>query len=413
LVTSWPTLRTEGRARSRASRLELKGKDSHDRRVRRVLETAAIAEREDDANQMYKISNKLLRLELYERAWRLRLRSIGLKERGYIPEWDGGDLTDRTILIRNYAPRESIGEELRLARFIGPVAQRARRCIVLTEPRLVPLLRRTFATADVRPRGTEEAAAFAEADVAAYYELIAFHFAKTSEEMSGYFVPLSPDPLIVNSLRHRYRLKSEGPLIGISWWSSNAAKVLPDLQSWSPLLNWKEATFVSLQYGDIAHDLENLTKLADGRLIHDAEIDQLVNLDGFAAQIAALDAIVSINNTTVDVAGMLGAPVFHILDDKSFSIWPQSGSSSWYPTMRFLYQRDRPWPDVFAEARTSVEQALAMSSAQQHDSAKTCDVATPVPPEARNRVLEKVLSLRLGVSLSSPFGKLRRMWRPS
>jgi hypothetical protein len=127
-----------------------------------------------------------------------------------------------------------------------------------------------------------------------------------------------------------------------------------------PLLGWKSATFVSLQYGDIQKDLETLRELTGGRVIHDTEINQLVDLDGFAAQIAALDGLISISNTTIDMAGMLGVPTVHIRDDKlSSAIWPRSGPSPWYPDMIFLYRERRPWSEVFAEARTRLEQAIS------------------------------------------------------
>ena len=38
-----------------------------------------------------------------------------------------------------------------------------------------------------------------------------------------------------------------------------------------PLLGWKSATFVSLQYGDIQKDLEPLRELTGGRVIHDTD----------------------------------------------------------------------------------------------------------------------------------------------
>jgi hypothetical protein len=142
--------------------------------------------------------------------------------------------------------------------------------------------------------------------------------------------------------------------------SSNPDKFLPDLKSWVPLLGWKSATFVSLQYGDIQKNLETLRELTGGRVIHDTEINQLVDLDGFAAQIAALDGVISISNTTIDMAGMLGVPTVHIRDDNlSSAIWPRSGPSPWYPDMIFLYRERRPWSEMFAEARTRLEQVIS------------------------------------------------------
>lgn len=270
-----------------------------------------------------------------------------------LPQWDGSDLTDRSILL-TYAPRDTIGEELRLSRFIAPVASRARRCIVLAEPRLVPLLRRTFPGADVRPRGAE-GAAHAEADVAAYYQTVAAHHARSAEEMRRAFTPLRPDPARVTALRERYRSLSRGPLIGISWWSRTKRKEVPELQDWAPLLRWKDAGIVCLQHGDIESDVRQLQNMAGGRVIRDPEIDQFGDLDGFAAQIAALDAVVSISNTTIDMGGMLGAPTLHLRDDKYSPFWPPSGPSSWYPGMVFLYRQQRPWSEVLTEATTHLE----------------------------------------------------------
>ena len=331
--------------------------------IERILDTAATAEAEGDPDTMRSCSYKLIRYELYERAWELRVRAVRLKQQRPIPEWEGDDIAGRDILVESYAPKDRIGEELRLARFIAPVANRARRCIVLAEHRLVPLLRRSFPAVDVRPRGINDAAAFAEADVAAYYETIALRFGKNAEEIRRAFVPLRADPRRVTSIRQRYRRASDAPLIGLSWGSSNESKVLPSLEDWAPLLDWSAANFVSLQYGDIKRDLEVLRSFAGSRVIHDQEIDQLTDLDGFAAQIGALDAVVSISNTAIDMAGMLGVPTLHIRDDKSSAIWPQSGPSPWYPGMVFLYKQKRPWPELFAEARGLLEQMVSRVAA--------------------------------------------------
>jgi len=350
-------------ARWWCGRIKAAGNDmpaGHRRRkdlVKYAYETAAAAEASGDPEKMYGCTY-LIRLELYERAWTLRLRAAALTEQSSLPEWDGSDLADRTILIRAYNPRNRAGEELRMARFIAPLAKQGRRCLVLAEPRLVPILARSFPGIDVRPRGVDDSAAYAEADIAAYYETIALRFVKTGKDVSRAFVPLQADPARVAALRQRYKLDASGPLVGISWGSSNERKVLPPLESWAPLLDWPRATFVTLQYGNVERDLALLRGFG-GRVIQDTEIDQIVDLDAFAAQIAALDAVVSISNTTIDMAGMLHVPTLHIRGDKPSAIWPSTGPSPWYPDMVFLYRQSRPWPGVFAEAKARLKSMLA------------------------------------------------------
>jgi hypothetical protein len=62
---------------------------------------------------------------------------------------------------------------------------------------------------------------------------------------------------------------------------------------------------------------------------------------------------VSISNTTIDVAGMMGVPTVHVRDDNL-----SSAMSPWYTDMIFLYRERRPWSEVFAEARTRLEQVI-------------------------------------------------------
>jgi ADP-heptose:LPS heptosyltransferase len=44
-------------------------------------------------------------------------------------------------------------------------------------------------------------------------------------------------------------------------------------------------------------------------VFHDTDIDALISLDAFATQVAALDLVISVDNTTVHMAGALGKPV--------------------------------------------------------------------------------------------------------
>ena len=203
LVTWWRGGSKEKRRSERAP--PVKRRATREDFVKNALEIATTVEAEGNAEKMHRTSYKLLRLDLYQRAWELRTRAAELDQPSPLPEWDGSDLAGLSVLVRAYTPRDRVGEELRFARFIAPAARQARRCVVLAEPRLVPLLQRSFDGIEVRPRGIDDAAAFAEADVAAYYETIALHTVKTAEDMKRAFVSVAWRPERVGAIRQRYQ----------------------------------------------------------------------------------------------------------------------------------------------------------------------------------------------------------------
>jgi len=90
------------------------------------------------------------------------------------------------------------------------------------------------------------------------------------------------------------------PLLGISWGSSNGDKVVPDLQAGRQSSAGQGPNSSHSNMATSDSDLAVLQELSGGRVIHDPEIDQMADLDGFAAQIGALDGVVAISNTTID-----------------------------------------------------------------------------------------------------------------
>lgn len=114
------------------------------------------------------------------------------------------------------------------------------------------------------------------------------------------------------------------------------------LSDWSPVLRSSGATFVNLQYGDCADELSRLYQEIGVSVYCDDEVDPLVDLDAFAAQVAAMDLVISVSNTTVHFAGALGKPVWTLLPgggDGLLWYWGNEGERNlWYPTMRIFRQ---------------------------------------------------------------------------
>jgi hypothetical protein len=85
--------------------------------------------------------------------------------------------------------------------------------------------------------------------------------------------------------------------------------------------------------------LENQAAAAGAPILIDRSVDQLANMDVFSAQVAAMDLVVKIDNSTAHLAGALGIPVGLLLPFAPNWRWLQTREvSPWYPTMRLFRQ---------------------------------------------------------------------------
>ena len=324
--------------------------------VATAREAGLQAERIGDFNGMFAAGTHLERFEDFSLA--AHLLSVGgrLQVPSSLPEWDGSPLPGRTLLIIQRI--RHIGSPIRLARFLPQAALRAGRCIVIAEPRLVSLFGRSFPQLEVREdKGRGNAGGLPEADVIASHETLWLRLAGDGAALVQQFTPLRPDPALVELFRNKYGRGR--PLIGICWSSTNANKDLPGLADWAAFLSSLNATCVSLQYGNVAADVAELHSLSGREVIHDDTVDSLTDIDTFSAQVAAMDAVVTISNTGAHLAGALGKPMIVILDDKNHLMWPVQGQeTAWYPSARLVRRQARRWADVFGDVRLELAQQV-------------------------------------------------------
>ena len=146
-------------------------------------------------------------------------------------------------------------------------------------------------------------------------------------------------------------------IIGIAWHSANptaAAQKSTSLLEWGPLLQTPGAIFVSLQYGNHAAEVRAAEAAFGCRIVTDKTVDSLKDIDAFAAQVAAMDHVVSVSNTTVHVAGGLGVPTSVLLPKAFGKIWYwflERSDSPWYPSLTLHRQtRAGAWNDIIAAA---------------------------------------------------------------
>ncbi len=142
--------------------------------------------------------------------------------------------------------------------------------------------------------------------------------------------------------------------------------------------------FVNLQYGESAADLLDL-QTRHGVAIHDwPEGDPLIDLDDFAAKVAALDLVISVGNTTVHLAGALGVPVWVLLPTVPGWRWLIEGETNpWYASVRAIRQNQHGnWTTVFEEAARRLESIVGKQQANPSRPTESKGTATQSLPKA-------------------------------
>jgi len=159
---------------------------------------------------------------------------------------------------------------------------------------------------------------------------------------------LQPDPEERAAFRARY---CDGRrLVGLAWKTSNkktGRKRSIPLAVLAPLFALPNIRWISLQYGNF-DELEDEAKLSKSPVLIDRTVEQFGNLDRFAAQISAMDQVVTIDNSTAHLTGALGLPVWLMLPFAADWRWLLHRSDSpWYPTMRLFRQSTQgEWESV-------------------------------------------------------------------
>lgn len=287
------------------------------------------------------------------------LRDMGLPQ----PLWQGQDLTGKTLLLW---PEQGIGDDILQFSALAEVIAQAQTVHILCDPRMAPLLRRSMPQSLViHPKGEWMPAQLLRDDIdyqcstGTMLRYLRPDFASFPTRRQSY---LRPDSERVAAIRARYA-QLPGRKVGLAWHSKNRLnsvdKACP-LRLWRPILSLPGITFVNLQYGDVQDELDQIAQDLGVRIHHDGEIDQMRDMDGFLAQIAALDAVVSISNVTAHAAGAMGTPVLILLSANPLWVWfHDRADSPWYPRARlFRQQRLGEWQPVVEQAAAALPALL-------------------------------------------------------
>ena len=299
-----------------------------------------------------------------EHEWRWRRKNISYQKKSFPqPWWDGSTLDGKTILVWT---EQGVGDEIMFASMLNDLLQMNTNIMVECEPRLVPLFQRSFLQIQFFSRDASPHPKLLNANID--YQIPIGSLGQWLRQDESCFKKPTSSYLLacpdrVSKLRKKYQaLAKDKLLIGISWKSTNqrVGNIKSTLlEYWKPILSQSNCYFINLQYGDVAAELTQFELDTGLKIYQDKEIDSLINLDDFAAQIAALDLVISTSNTTVHVAGALGKNVWTLLPYISDWKWMLIREDTpWYPTMRIFRQHEiGTWGGVFLRVHEALKAA--------------------------------------------------------
>lgn len=304
----------------------------------------------------------LLLMGQYEEGWRLQERRWELKYNPFPNGAPKGELwlgeesvAGKTILIQ---AEQGLGDTLQFCRYLPLLANLGARVIFRTDQSLIELLRSLTPEIQLIPMDAPDP------EIKLYCPILSLPLAfKTTLENipSGNQAYLQADPqksgywkkrIASHTSRNKLR-------VGIVWAGAQRPQKLAfrglntrrdiHIKTLIPLLQdgMENMEFYSLQKGVPAQrQLQELDPVL--RDIITDWTDELNDFADTAALIENLDVIVSVDTSTVHLAGALGKPVFLLNRKDTCWRWLESGEHSpWYPSVTVFRQTELlQWGDV-------------------------------------------------------------------
>lgn len=257
---------------------------------------------------------------------------------------------------------QGVGDEIMFSSMLSDMSTISKTITVECDSRLVPLFARSFPEIEFKS---------SEIQTIQGYQTEDYDFQLPAGDMASHFRPsLQSFPTKISYLKSNQNQRTEyldkykdqfpnKKLVGISWKSKNKTVGNPrslEINSWQSILCNPHCKFINLQYGDVEAELSYLKSEMGLDIYHDPTVDPIKDLDRFASQISALDLIISIDNSTVHMAGALGITTYVMLPFSTDWRWMiNRDDCSWYQSLQLFRQTSRnDWEPVINQVRSAL-----------------------------------------------------------
>src|SRR6266853_286491 len=257
------------------------------------------------------------------------------------PLWQGQDLQGRRLLVWT---EQGAGDCMMMMRYVPRLAEKSvGKILVLSDPSLTRLIQTLPVACEVTSQVGDR-----------LWESFDFHCSIMSLPfLFGTRLDTIPNVVpylhVADDLRKKWSERlagSKGLRVGLVWagnrgYGRDFVRSV-SLRQLSPLFDVPGATFISLQKGVVADELEDT---------HRSMLNWMDECEDFmdtAALIANLSLVISVDTSVAHLTGALGVPVWLLNRFESEWRWLRDGDRSpWYPTMRIFRQTvSNDWDSV-------------------------------------------------------------------
>ena len=277
------------------------------------------------------------------------------------PKWAGQPLDGKSIVVYG---EQGLGDEIMFATCLPDLINRAKTCVLVCDARLERLFRRSFPEAIIFgvARGNEhiwKLPASLAIDFQSAAGTLPRYLRRTADQFPQQPHLLIPDSAMVAHFTQQFATLGPAKKIGISWRTCEGAREAAHrsipLSCWKPLLELPGINWFNLQAGDCRAELSEAAKFG-ANFDDTASAENQFDLDRFAAKIAALDLVISVDNTTAHIAAAVGTTTMIALPEPADWRWfANRDESLWYGAVRLFRQdRSQRWEKVFQQLRSEL-----------------------------------------------------------
>ena len=304
--------------------------------------------------------------ELYDERWNSpSFKSPTLKTK--LPRWEPGK-GYKSVLVWC---EQGIGDQILYGSLLRSLKENTEKVTVMIDIRLLGLFKRAHPEINFIPHSSK--VKNSEYDSQIPIGSIGRHFINKVKDidMARETRYILPDPERVKQAEQELDIQPGEFVVGLSW-ASTAPRIDKhksiELKNLLGLWDIPNIKVVNLQYGKPDYEIEPFEQ-ETGKIIRQTMVNNFFDLEGVAAIMSLCNAVVSVSNANVHIAGALGVPTF-VLDANKLWYWNHKNkrgsllfgqSSMFYPSVR-LYPRDNmnaPWDKQVNQLIVDIKDAIS------------------------------------------------------